>query len=43
VRRDNGCSPVVKGNNDGRWSSDDVVLQLGRRQNRNGVECGESG
>jgi hypothetical protein len=33
VWRDDGCGMVVKGNNSGRWSSDDVVLWLGRRQN----------
>jgi hypothetical protein len=38
VQRDNGRETAVKGNNDGGWSSDDVVLWLVRRQNRDTVE-----
>jgi hypothetical protein len=38
MRRDDGLGIVVKGNNDGRWSSDDVVLWLWRRQNGDAVE-----
>jgi hypothetical protein len=37
VRRDDGSETVVKENDDG-WSSDGVVLWLGRRQNRDAVE-----
>jgi hypothetical protein len=33
VRRDDGHGTAVKGNDGGEWSSDGVVLQLGRRQN----------
>jgi hypothetical protein len=33
VQKDNGRVMAVKGNDDGRWSSDGVVLWLGRRQN----------
>jgi hypothetical protein len=38
VRRDDGYETVVKGNTDGGWSSNDVMLLLGRRQNRDTVE-----
>jgi hypothetical protein len=38
MRRDDGRGIVVKGNNDGRWSSDGVVLWLWRRQNGDAVE-----
>jgi hypothetical protein len=38
VRRDDECGPTVKGNDDVGWSSNDVVLWLGRRQNRDAVE-----
>jgi hypothetical protein len=38
VRRDDGRKTTVKGNDDGRWSSDGVVLWLERRQNRDMVE-----
>jgi hypothetical protein len=34
---------VEKGNDGGGWSSNGVVLWLGRRQNRDAVEYGESG
>jgi hypothetical protein len=30
VLRDDGCRTVVKGNDDGGWSSDGVVLWIGR-------------
>jgi hypothetical protein len=33
VWRDDGRKTTVKGNNDGGWSSDDMVLWLGRTQN----------
>jgi hypothetical protein len=33
VWRDDVHGPIVKGNDGGGWSSDGVVLQLGRRQN----------
>jgi hypothetical protein len=39
ARRDDGCETAVKGNDDGGWSSDSLVLRLGRRQNRDAVEC----
>jgi hypothetical protein len=32
---------MVKENNDGGWSFDDVVLWLGRRQNRDTIEWWE--
>jgi hypothetical protein len=38
MRRDNEHETMVKGNNDGRWRSDGVMLWLGRRQNRDVVE-----
>jgi hypothetical protein len=38
VRRDDGCGTTVKRNDDGRWSSDGVVLCLGMRQNRDVIE-----
>jgi hypothetical protein len=38
VRRDDGHETTVKGNNDGGWSSDGIVLWLGRRKNRDAVE-----
>jgi hypothetical protein len=33
VQRDNGHETMVKGNDSGGWSSNDVVLWLGRRKN----------
>jgi hypothetical protein len=43
VRRDDMCETMVKGNDGGGWSSDGVVLWLGRRQNGDVVEWwGES-
>jgi hypothetical protein len=36
-----GAGRPVKGNDNGRWSSDDVVLWLGRRQNGDAVEWWE--
>jgi hypothetical protein len=33
VRRNDGRKTVVKGNNDDRWSSNDMVLWLVRRKN----------
>jgi hypothetical protein len=41
VRRDDGHGMEVKGKDGGGWSSDDVVLWLGRRQNRDAVEWWE--
>jgi hypothetical protein len=41
VRRDDGRDTEVKGNDGGTWSSDGVVLRLGRRQNRDTVEWWE--
>jgi hypothetical protein len=41
VRRDDGCGTAVKGNDDDEWSSDEVVLWLGRRQNKDVVEWWE--
>jgi hypothetical protein len=38
VKRDNVRKTAVKENNDGGWSSDDIVLGLGRRKNRDTVE-----
>jgi hypothetical protein len=38
VRRDNRREIVVKGNNNGRGSSDGMTLWLGRRQNGDVVE-----
>jgi hypothetical protein len=38
VRRDDERETAVKGNDGGGWSSDGVVLWLGRRQNRDAVE-----
>jgi hypothetical protein len=38
VQRDDGRETAVKGNDDNGWSSDDVVLWLRRRQNRDTVE-----
>jgi hypothetical protein len=38
VRRDDGRGMIVKGNDGGGWSSDGVVLWLGRRQNEVTVE-----
>jgi hypothetical protein len=32
VRRDDGHEPVVKENDNVKWSSDDMVLSLGRKQ-----------
>jgi hypothetical protein len=38
VWRDDGHGTVLKGNDDSGWSSDDMVLWLGRRQNGDAVE-----
>jgi hypothetical protein len=38
LRRDDGRKAMVKGNDGGGWSSDDVVLWLSRRQNGDAVE-----
>jgi hypothetical protein len=38
VRRDDGREIAVKGYNGSGWSSDGVVLWLGRRQNGDVVE-----
>jgi hypothetical protein len=38
AQRDDERGTVLKGNDDGRWSSDGVVLWLGRRQNKDAVE-----
>jgi hypothetical protein len=38
VRRDNEHETTVKGNDNDEWSSDGVVLWLGRRQNKDVVE-----
>jgi hypothetical protein len=38
VERDDVCGTTVEGNDGGGWSSDGVVLWLGRRQNRDMVE-----
>jgi hypothetical protein len=38
VRRDDGHGMAVKGNDGSGWSSDGVVLWLGRRENRDAVE-----
>jgi hypothetical protein len=38
MQRDNECETTMKGNNDGGWSSDDMMLWLRRRQNRDAVE-----
>jgi hypothetical protein len=37
---DNRHEIVVKGNNNDGWSSDGIVLWLGRRQNEDMVESG---
>jgi hypothetical protein len=37
VRSDDGREIVVKENDGGRWSSDGVVLWLGRKQNGDAV------
>jgi hypothetical protein len=39
VRRDDGRKTTVKGNDGGEWSSNGVVLSLGRMQNRDAVKC----
>jgi hypothetical protein len=41
VQRDDGCETAIKENNDDEWSSNDVVLWLGRRQNGDTVEWWE--
>jgi hypothetical protein len=41
VRRDDGHGMTVKVNNGSRWSTDGVVLRLGRRQNGDVEWCGE--
>jgi hypothetical protein len=33
MRRDDGCGTAVKGNDGSKWSSDGMVLMLGRIQN----------
>jgi hypothetical protein len=38
IRKDDVCGTVVKCNNGGGWSSDDVVLWLEEKQNRDVVE-----
>jgi hypothetical protein len=38
VRRDDEHVTVIKGNDDGGWSSDGVVLWLGKRQNSDVIE-----
>jgi hypothetical protein len=38
VRKDNGRGMAVKENDSGGWSSNGVVLWLGRRQNRDVIE-----
>jgi hypothetical protein len=38
VRRDDGLGMIVKGNDDGGWSSNVVVLWLVSRQNGDAVE-----
>jgi hypothetical protein len=43
VWRDGGHRTTIKGNDDGGWNSDDVVLLLGMIQNGDAVECGEEG
>jgi hypothetical protein len=42
MRRDDGHEIVVKGTDVGGWSSDGVVLWLGRRQNEDAVEWWKS-
>jgi hypothetical protein len=41
VWRDDGREIAVKGNDGGGWSSDGVMLWLGRRQNRDAIEWWE--
>jgi hypothetical protein len=41
VQRDDNCGTVVKGNDDGGWSFNDVLLYLERRQNKDVVEWWE--
>jgi hypothetical protein len=36
--REDGCGTTVKGNDGSGWSSDDLVLWLGRRQNGDTIE-----
>jgi hypothetical protein len=38
VWSDDGHGTTVKGNDGGRWSSDDVVLWLERKQNKDAVQ-----
>jgi hypothetical protein len=38
VWMDDGCGMAVKMNNDDEWSSDGVVLWLGRRQKRDVIK-----
>jgi hypothetical protein len=38
VWRDDRCGSMVKRNDDGRWSSNGVVLYLVRRQNKDVIE-----
>jgi hypothetical protein len=41
VRKNEECETMMKGNNDGGWSSDGVVLWLGMRQDGVTVEWWE--
>jgi hypothetical protein len=41
VWRDDGCGMTVKGNDGDGWSSDGMVLRLGRRQNGDAAEWWE--
>jgi hypothetical protein len=38
MQRDNGHETLIKGNDDGGWSPDDMVLWLGMRQNKDAIE-----
>jgi hypothetical protein len=38
MRRDDGHGMAVKGDDSGGWFSDDVVLGLGRRSNRDTIK-----
>jgi hypothetical protein len=41
VWRDDVCETTMKKNDDGGWSSDDMMLWLGRRQNGDAIEWWE--
>jgi hypothetical protein len=41
VWRDDGCGTAIKVNDDSGWSSNDMMLWLGRRQNGDVVEWWE--